>query len=193
MISSLKTDINDIDKEIEALSKDVLALSQQVVDKQENQTLVQSYRNVLIQVLESGTQADLSSVKHENIKAKLAELASLVDQQFALYAKLREANDAYNVANKNLKDAEAAYQLAKADYEKAMKALDAYIYQNSKHASSEGGNTTAAQTVAQHAKKEESKSNGVQTGFETNLISSAALFGLAGLALVETKRRKSSK
>ena len=193
MISSLKTDINDIDKEIEALSKDVLALSQQVVDKQENQTLVQSYRNVLIQVLESGTQADLSSVKHENIKAKLAELASLVDQQFALYAKLQEANDAYNVANKNLKDAEAAYQLAKADYEKAMKALDAYIYQNSKHASSEGGNTTAAQTVAQHAKKEESKSNGVQTGFETNLISSAALFGLAGLALVETKRRKSSK
>ncbi len=175
-ISSLKTDINDIDKEIEVLSKDVLALNQQVADKQENQRLVQSYRNVLIQVLAYGKQADLTSVKHENIKAKLAELASLVDQQLALSAKFEKVYNAYNTAHNNLKDAEAAYQLAKADYEKAMKALDAYIYQNSKH-----------------AKKEERKSNGVQTGLETNLISSAALFGLSGLALVETKRRKSSK
>ena len=137
-IEVFNTKIKTLNQEIEELSEDLTQLKQNVKDKEEKLAIISSYKDILDQVLKEGTKVDLSAVKDENLKAKLQELASLIEQK---------------------KDLNHKFEQAKIAYEKEKK----------------------------------KKASDVQTSFETNLISSAAAFGLAGLALVEIKRRKENK
>lgn len=80
-------------------------------------------------------------------------------------------------------------------YDEAMKALDTYIQETSKHAIKTENSTNknnvvttnknSHTTTADSAKKENSTNTGVETGFGLDV----AMMGIATLGIVEAKRR----
>lgn len=94
-IEAFNTKINSLNKAVKDLSEDITELKKEVKDEKEELALISSYKDVLNQVLKDGTKTDLSSVKDEELKSKLQELASLLEQKKDLNNKFEQAKIAY--------------------------------------------------------------------------------------------------
>ena len=136
---------------------------------------------VLSCVLSKGTQADLSSVEGEDLLAKFTQLAKDVDVLNVAKAKLESVNEDYKAQYKVWISAQEDLADAQGEYEDALRLLDEYLTEQAKHVNKETTEIKKTEDVKQ--------ASGVNTGVVANAMTSIAMMGIAGLGIVEAKKR----
>lgn len=138
---------------------------------------------VINEVKEKGTQADVSSITDEELLGYLNELAQEVDELSALHTQYANANVKYVRLLSVYEEAKKDEAQAQKVYDEAMKDLDTYIQENSKHAAKT--ETFSSSTTKKNAVTTSSTNTGVKTSIGLNM----AMMGVAALGIVEAKRR----
>lgn len=151
--------------------------------------------SVINAVKKNGTKADISAISDEELLGLLQNLALEVDELNEIESKLASANVVYFNKLAAYEEAKKDEAQAKSVYDAAMKDLDKYIQENSKHAVKTDENndkykvTTTnknSNTITTNSTKKVNTSN---TGVETGLGSNVAMMGVAALGIVEAKRK----
>lgn len=138
---------------------------------------------VINEVKEKGSKADLSSITDEELLGYLNELAQEVDELSALHTQYANANVKYVRLLSVYEEAKKDEAQAQKVYDEAMKDLDTYIQENSKHAAKT--ETSSSSTTKKNAVTTSSTNTGVKTSIGLNM----AMMGVAALGMVEAKRR----
>lgn len=147
---------------------------------------VETLKNVLAvinEVKEKGSKADVSSITDEELLGYLNELAQEVDELSALHTQYANANMKYVRLLDVYEEAKKDEAQAQKVYDEAMKALDTYIQENSKHAVKT--ETSSSSTTKKNVVTTSSTNTGVKTSIGLNV----AMMGVAALGMVEAKRR----
>lgn len=146
---------------------------------------VEALKNVLAvinEVKEKGSKADVSSITDEELLGYLDELAQEVDVLSALHIQYANANVKYVRLLDVYEEAKKDEAQAQKVYDEAMKALDTYIQENSKHAA-------RTETSSSSTKKNAVTTSSTNTGVKTSIGLNVAMMGVAALGMVEAKRR----
>lgn len=138
---------------------------------------------VINEVKEKGAKADVSSITDEELLGYLNELAQEVDELSALHTQYANANVKYVRLLSVYEEAKKDEAQAQKVYDEAMKDLDTYIQENSKHAAKT--ETSSSSTTKKNAVTTSSTNTGVKTSIGLNM----AMMGVAALGMVEAKRR----
>lgn len=138
---------------------------------------------VINEVKEKGSKADVSSITDEELLGYLNELAQEVDELSALHTQYANANVKYVRLLSVYEEAKKDEAQAQKVYDEAMKDLDTYIQENSKHAAKI--ETSSSSTTKKNAVTTSSTNTGVKTSIGLNM----AMMGVAALGMVEAKRR----
>lgn len=148
--------------------------------------------DVIDDVKANGSRANTSSIIDEELLGYLDELAKEVDEFEELHIKFANANVKYMTLLSVYEEAKKDEVQAQTVYDEAMKALDTYIQETSKHAVKTENNTNKNNGVSTNKNGNTSgakKTNSTNTGVETGLGLDVAMMGIATLGIVEAKRR----
>ena len=137
---------------------------------------------VINEVKEKGSKADVSSITDEELLGYLDELAQEVDELSALHTQYANANVKYVRLLDVYEEAKKDEAQAQKVYDEAMKALDTYIQENSKHAA-------RTETSSSSTKKNAVTTSSTNTGVKTSIGLNVAMMGVAALGMVEALRR----
>lgn len=191
--------INKYTKEAEdasaAIKETAKKISELVDSKAELDSKVEAKKKVLAvidDVKANGSRANTSSVTDEELLGYLDELAKEVDAFEELHIKFANANVKYMTLLSVYEEAKKDEVQAQTVYDEAMKALDTYIQETSKHAVKTENNTNKNNGVSTNKNGNTSgakKTNSTNTGVETGLGVDVAMMGVATLGIVEAKRR----
>ena len=165
-------------EKIDSLKEQIKALNETLTEKKADALPFEQARTVLNDVMTQGSKADLTSVENEKLRAFLSQLGATVDERNVVQKSLEEAKNNYVEKYNLYLDAKEELLKAKSDYNEILRQLNAFLFEQNK------------ETIL--AKKEEAKTDSVNTGVSTNVAASVATAGLAlaGIILTETKRRK---
>lgn len=186
-IDTLKAVKESTTTKIDSLKEQIKALNETLTEKKADALPFEQARTVLNDVMTQGSKADLTSVENEKLRAFLSQLGATVDERNVAQKSLEEAKNNYVEKYNLYLDAKEELLKAESDYNEAVRQLNTFL---AKH-----------NTQKPSAKKDETKTNPVQTtektnsvntGVSTNVEASIATAGLAlaGIVLAETKRRK---
>ena len=148
--------------------------------------------DVIDDVKANGSRANTSSITDEELLGYLDELAKEVDAFEELHIKFANANVKYMTLLSVYEEAKKDEAQAQTVYDEAMKALDTYIQETSKHAVKTDNNTNKKNGVSTNKNGNTSgakKANSTNTGVETGLGLDVAMMGVTALGIVEAKRR----
>lgn len=148
--------------------------------------------DVIDDVKVNGSRANTSSITDEELLGYLDELAKEVDEFEELHIKFANANVKYMTLLSVYEEAKKDEAQAQTVYDEAMKALDTYILETSKHAVKTENNTNKNNVVTTNKNGNTSgakKAYSTNTGVETGLGLDVAMMGVATLGIVEAKRR----
>ena len=185
-IDTLKAVKESTTAKIDSLKEQIKALNETLTEKKADALPFEQARTVLNDVMNQGSKADLTSVENEKLRAFLSQLGTAVDERNVAQKSLEEAKNNYVEKYNLYLDAKEELLKAESDYNEAVRQLNTFL---AKH-----------NTQKPSAKKDETKTNPVQTtektnsvntGVSTNVEASIATAGLAlaGIVLAETKRR----
>ena len=177
-IDALKAVKESTNEKISSLKEQIKALYETLTEKKADALSFEQARTVLNDVMDQGSKADLTSVENEKIRAFLSQLGATVDERDVVQKSLEKAKNNYVEKYNLYLDAKEAFLKAESDYNEVLSQLNAFLFEQNK------------ETIP--AKKEEAKTDSVNTGVSTNVEASVATAGLAlaGIVLIETKRRK---
>lgn len=177
-IDALKAVKESTNEKISSLKEQIKALNETLTEKKADALSFEQARTVLNDVMDQGSKADLTSVENEKIRAFLSQLGVTVDERDVVQKSLEKAKNNYVEKYNLYLDAKEAFLKAESDYNEVLSQLNAFLFEQNK------------ETIP--AKKEEAKTDSVNTGVSTNVEASVATAGLAlaGIVLIETKRRK---
>lgn len=177
-IDALKAVKESTNEKISSLKEQIKALNETLTEKKADALSFEQARTVLNDVMDQGSKADLTSVENEKIRAFLSQLGATVDERDVVQKSLEKAKNNYVEKYNLYLDAKEAFLKAESDYNEVLSQLNAFLFEQNK------------ETIP--AKKEEAKTDSVNTGVSTNVEASVATAGLAlaGIVLTETKRRK---
>ena len=177
-IDALKAVKESTNEKISSLKEQIKALNETLTEKKADALSFEQARTVLNDVMDQGSKADLTSVENEKIRAFLSQLGATVDERDVVQKSLEKAKNNYVEKYNLYLDAKEALLKAESDYNEVLGQLNAFLFEQNK------------ETIP--AKKEEAKTDSVNTGVSTNVEASVATAGLAlaGIILTETKRRK---
>lgn len=177
-IDALKAVKESTNEKISSLKEQIKALNETLTEKKADALSFEQARTVLNDVMDQGSKADLASVENEKIRAFLSQLGATVDERDVVQKSLEKAKNNYVEKYNLYLDAKEAFLKAESDYNEVLSQLNAFLFEQNK------------ETIP--AKKEEAKTDSVNTGVSTNVEASVATAGLAlaGIVLTETKRRK---
>ena len=186
-IDTLKAVKESTNAKIDSLKEQIKALNEILTEKKADALPFEQARTVLNDVMNQGSKADLTSVENEKLRAFLSQLGATVDERNAAQKSLDEAKNNYVEKYNLYLDAKEELLKAESDYNEAVRQLNAFLAEQNKQTSSvkkEEAKTNPVQTTE--------KTNSVNTGVSTNVEASIASAGLAlaGIVLAETKRRK---
>lgn len=148
--------------------------------------------DVIDDVKANGSRANTSSITDEKLLGYLDELAKEVDAFEELHIKFANANVKYMTLLSVYEEAKKDEAQAQTVYDEAMKSLDKYIQETSKHAVKTENSTNKNNVVTTNKNGNTSgakKANSTNTGVETGLGVDVAMMGVATLGIVEAKRR----
>ena len=185
-LESVKTELNEIEGRVDVLKKAQAELDQKMsglqseiedlnvslVNQKSNALPYEQMKSVLSDVMDRGTQVDLSMVENDQVKALLAQLSMDVDELKVIQQDLEEAKNVYAEKYNLYLDAKNDLSNAKYAYSDAMKALNAYLNRETK-----------PETVT-------STKESVNTGVDVNAWSSMMSAMLAGLGVVGVLHQK---
>lgn len=177
-IDELKVCKESTNEKIDSLKAQIEVLNKSLTEKKADALPLEQFKTVLNDVMNQGSKADLTSVENEKIRAFLSQLGATVDERNVVQKSLEEAKNNYvEKYNLYLRIKEALLK-AESDYNELLSQLNAFLFEQNK------------ETIP--AKKEEAKTDSVNTGVSTNVEASVTTAGLAlaGIVLTETKRRK---
>lgn len=177
-IDTLKAVKESTNEKISSLKEQIKALNETLTEKKADALSFEQARTVLNDVMNQGSSVDLSFVEEEKLHTLLAQLANTVDERNVVQKSLEEAKNNYIEKYNLYLDAKEALLKAESDYNEVLSQLNAFLFEQNK------------ETIP--AKKEEAKTDSVNTGVSTNVEASVTTAGLAlaGIVLTETKRRK---
>ena len=177
-IDTLKAVKESTNAKIDSLKEQIKALNETLTEKKSDALPFEQFKTVLNDVMNQGSSVDLSFVEEEKLHTLLAQLANTVDERNVVQKSLEEAKNNYVEKYNLYLDAKEAFLKAESDYNEVLSQLNAFLFEQNK------------ETIP--AKKEEAKTDSVNTGVSTNVEASVATAGLAlaGIVLIETKRRK---
>lgn len=186
-IDTLKAVKESTNAKIDSLEEQIKALNETLTEKKADALPFEQARTVLNDVMTQGSKADLTSVENEKLRAFLSQLGATVDERNVAQKSLEEAKNNYVEKYNLYLDAKEELLKAESDYNEAVRQLNTFLAKQN--------------TQKPSAKKDETKTNPVQTtektssvntGVSTNVEASIATAGLAlaGIVLAETKRRK---
>lgn len=177
-IDALKAVKESTNEKISSLKEQIKALNETLTEKKADALSFEQARTVLNAVMDQGSKADLTSVENEKIRAFLCQLGATVDERDVVQKSLEKAKNNYVEKYNLYLDAKEAFLKAESDYNEVLSQLNAFLFEQNK------------ETIP--AKKEEAKTDSVNTGVSTNVEASVTTAGLAlaGIVLTETKRRK---
>lgn len=177
-IDALKAVKESTNAKIDSLKEQIKALNETLTEKKSDALPFEQYKTVLNDVMNQGSSVDLSFVEEEKLHTLLAQLANTVDERNVVQKSLEEAKNNYIEKYNLYLDAKEALLKAESEYNEVLSQLNAFLFEQNK------------ETIP--AKKEEAKTNSVNTGVSTNVEASVTTAGLAlaGIVLTETKRRK---
>ena len=177
-IDALKAVKESTNEKISSLKEQIKALNETLTEKKADALSFEQARTVLNDVMDQGSKADLTSVENEKIRAFLSQLGATVDERDVVQKSLEKAKNNYVEKYNLYLDAKEAFLKAESEYNETLRQLNAFLFEQNK------------ETIP--AKKEEAKTDSVNTGVSTNVEASVATAGLAlaDIVLIETKRRK---
>lgn len=177
-IDALKAVKESTNAKIDSLKEQIKALNETLTEKKSDALPFEQFKTVLNDVMNQGSSVDLSFVEEEKLHTLLAQLANTVDERNVVQKSLEEAKNNYIEKYNLYLDAKEALLKAESDYNEVLSQLNAFLFEQNK------------ETIP--AKKEEAKTDSVNTGVSTNVEASVTTAGLAlaGIVLTETKRRK---
>lgn len=177
-IDELKACKESSNEKIDSLKVQIGVLNKSLTEKKADAIPFEQVKTVLNDVLNQGSSVDLSFVEEEKLHTLLAQLANTVVERNVVQKSLEEAKNNYIEKYNLYLDAKEALLKAESDYNEVLGQLNAFLFEQNK------------ETIP--AKKEEAKTDSVNTGVSTNVEASVATAGLAlaGIILTETKRRK---
>lgn len=177
-IDELKACKESSNEKIDSLKVQIGELNKSLTEKKEDALPFEQVKTVLNDVMSQGSSVDLSFVEEEKLHTLLAQLANTVDERNFVQKSLEEAKNNYVEKYNLYLDAKEALLKAESDYNEVLSQLNAFLFEQNK------------ETIP--AKKEEVKTDSVNTGVSTNVAASVATAGLAlaGIILTETKCRK---
>ena len=177
-IDTLKAVKESTNAKIDSLKEQIKALNETLTEKKSDALPFEQFKTVLNDVMNQGSSVDLSFVEEEKLHTLLAQLANTVDERNVVQKSLEEAKNNYIEKYNLYLDAKEALLKAESDYNEVLSQLNAFLFEQNK------------ETIP--AKKEEAKTDSVNTGVSTNVEASVTTAGLAlaGIVLTETKRRK---
>lgn len=177
-IDALKAVKESTNAKIDSLKEQIKALNETLTEKKSDALPFEQFKTVLNDVMNQGSSVDLSFVEEEKLHTLLAQLANTVDERNVVQKSLEEAKNNYIEKYNLYLDAKEALLKAESEYNEVLSQLNAFLFEQNK------------ETIP--AKKEEAKTNSVNTGVSTNVEASVTTAGLAlaGIVLTETKRRK---
>lgn len=192
LIDKYTKDAEDASAAIKETTKKISLL---VDSKDELDSKVEAKKKVLDvidDVKANGSRANTSSITDEELLGYLNELAKEVDAFEELHIKFANANVKYMTLLSVYEEAKKDEAKAQTVYDEAMKSLDKYIQETSKHAVKTENNTNKNNGVSTNKNGNTSgakKTNSTNTGVETGLGVDVAMMGVATLGIVEAKRR----
>ena len=177
-IDALKAVKESTNEKISSLKEQIEVLNKSLTEKKADALPLEQFKTVLNDVMNQGSKADLTSVENEKIRAFLSQLGATVDERNVVQKSLEEAKNNYVEKYNLYLNAKEAFLKAESEYNETLRQLNAFLFEQNK------------ETIP--AKKEETKTDCVNTGVSTNVEASVATAGLAlaGIVLIETKRRK---
>lgn len=177
-IDELKACKESSNEKIDSLKVQIGVLNKSLTEKKEDALPFEQVKTVLNDVMNQGSSVDLSFVEEEKLHTLLTQLANTVDERNVVQKSLEEAKNNHIEKYNLYLDAKEALLKAESDYNEVLSQLNAFLFEQNK------------ETIP--AKKEEAKTDSVNTGVSTNVEVSVATAGLAlaGIVLTETKRRK---
>lgn len=177
-IDELKVCKESTNEKIDSLKAQIEVLNKSLTEKKADALPLEQFKTVLNDVMNQGSKADLTSVENEKIRAFLSQLGATVDERNVVQKSLEEAKNNYVEKYNLYLNAKEALLKAELDYNEVLSQLNAFLFEQNK------------ETIP--AKKEEAKTDSVNTGVSTNVEASVTTAGLAlaGIVLTETKRRK---
>ena len=177
-IDTLKAVKESTNAKIDSLKEQINVLNETLTEKKADALPFEQARTVLNDVMTQGSKADLTSVENEKLRAFLSQLGATVDERNVAQKSLEEAKNNYVEKYNLYLNAKEALLKAESDYNELLSQLNAFLFEQNK------------ETIP--AKKEEAKTDSVNTGVSTNVEASVTTAGLAlaGIVLTETKRRK---
>ena len=177
-IDALKAVKESTNAKIDSLKEQIKALNETLTEKKSDALPFEQFKTVLNDVMNQGSSVDLSFVEEEKLHTLLAQLANTVDERNVVQKSLEEAKNNYIEKYNLYLDAKEALLKAESEYNEVLSQLNAFLFEQNK------------ETIP--AKKEEAKTDSVNTGVSTNVEASVTTAGLAlaGIVLTETKRRK---
>lgn len=177
-IDELKVCKESTNEKIDSLKAHIEVLNKSLTEKKADALPLEQFKTVLNDVMNQGSKADLTSVENEKIRAFLSQLGATVDERNVVQKSLEEAKNNYVEKYNLYLNAKEALLKAESDYNEVLSQLNAFLFEQNK------------ETIP--AKKEEAKTDSVNTGVSTNVEASVTTAGLAlaGIVLTETKRRK---
>ena len=185
-LESVKTELNEIEGHVDVLKKAQAELDQKIfglqseiedlnvslANQKSNALPYEQMKSLLDDVMDRGTQVDLSMVENDQVKALLSQLSMDVDDLKGIRKDLDEAKNVYVEKYNLYLDAKNDLSNAKDENSDAMKALNAYL-----------NGETKPETVT-------STNENINTGVDVNTWSSMMSAMLAGLGVVGVLHQK---
>lgn len=185
-IDTLKAVKESTTAKIDSLKEQIKALNETLTEKKADALPFEQARTVLNDVMNQGSKADLTSVENEKLRAFLSQLGTAVDERNVAQKSLEEAKNNYVEKYSLYLDAKEELLKAESDYSEAVRQLNTFLAKQNTQKPSAKKDETKTNPV-----QTTEKTNSVNTGVSTNVEASIATAGLAlaGIVLAETKRR----
>ena len=185
-IDELKVCKESTNEKIDSLKAQIEVLNKSLTEKKADALPLEQFKTVLNDVMNQGSKADLTSVENEKIRAFLSQLGATVDERNVVQKSLEEAKNNYVEKYNLYLNAKEALLKAESDYNEAVRQLNTFLAKQNTQKPSAKKDETKTNPV-----QTTEKTNSVNTGVSTNVEASIATAGLAlaGIVLAETKRR----
>lgn len=201
-IASLNQQIADLQNKTAIFDDQIAQENAKIDDYNQRLENIQNSANpfekakaALENVLKSGMNADLSGVEDQGLQEQLHQLAVNVSEYKKAKGFTSSAANEYETAYLMYQSTLEALKQAKEELGKSTKSLNETMTAKAKETKTAQTKTTQAKVQNnnqvqsnQNQTQSAARTNTVQTGVETDLLSSAAMLGLVGLALVGVKK-----
>ena len=171
-VDVLKKAQAELDQKISGLQSEIEDLNVSLTNQKSNALPYEQMKSVLSDVMDRGTQVDLSMVENDQVKALLSQLSMDVDDLKVIQQDLEEAKNVYVEKYNLYLDAKNDLLNAKDENSDAMKALNEYL-----------NGETKPEAVT-------STNENINTGVDVNTWSSMMSAMLAGLGVVGVLHQK---